>query len=89
MESEQILTQREKIPSTRDPEEGRTCNAASCWTASPTHNWLSCCGPRVSDLKTDLSLICTDCTTQDTASHVVGPCTLYLLEAGKDALKFW
>ena len=29
-----------KIPSTRCSEEGRTCDAAQCRTASPTH-WLS------------------------------------------------
>ena len=34
-----------KIPSAGDPEEGRTSNAASGRTASPTHYRLSCSGP--------------------------------------------
>ena len=41
MESEPMLTPREKIPSTRVSEEGRTSDAASHRTASPTHYRLS------------------------------------------------
>ena len=51
MESEPMLTPREipppppsHYPLTGGSEEGLTCDAASCWTASPTHYPLSYSG---------------------------------------------
>ena len=45
MDLETMSTVRVKIPSTKDSEEGRTHNAASHRTASPTHYQLSYSGP--------------------------------------------
>ena len=46
MELESVLTPRGKIPSTGGSEEGRTRDAASRRTASPTHYLLSYTGIR-------------------------------------------